>query len=234
MKIGVLLGGTSQEREVSLESGKAISAACKALGHDVLEIDPKNGIVNLFSDLDSLDLVFNGLHGGDGENGVIQGLLQSMGKRFTGSQNESSAICMDKRVSKALVDRKKILTPNWISINEEEEIQMDHEINYPLIVKPNDQGSTIGLTVVKNDKELEGAVNLARNYTNIVLVEAFVSGREITVTILGNKAYPIVEIIPSNDLYDYECKYTAGMSKYICPAEIDDNISNYVKKISEI
>ena len=232
MKIGVLLGGSSQERQVSLESGKAISTACKALGHDVLEIDPKNGIVSLFSDLEPLDLVFNGLHGGDGENGVIQGLLQSMGKRFTGSQNESSAICMDKRVTKALVDRKKILTPNWISINEEEEIQMDHGIKYPLIVKPNDQGSTIGLTVVKNDKELEGAVNLARNYTNIVLVEAFISGREITVTILGNKAYPIVEIIPSNDLYDYECKYTKGMTEYSCPADLNNELTLEIQNIA--
>ena len=232
MKIGVLFGGASQEREVSLESGKAISIACKSLGHDVVELDPKNGIDSLFSDIEPLDLIFNGLHGGDGENGVIQGFLQSIGKRFTGSQNESSAICMDKRVSKALVHRKKILTPNWISIDKEEEIPMDHGIKYPLIVKPNDQGSTIGLTIVKNDKELENAVSLARKYTNIVLVEAFVSGREITVSIIGNKAYPIVEIIPSNDLYDYECKYTKGMTTYLCPADLTDELTLKIQNIA--
>ena len=232
MKIGVLFGGASQEREVSLESGKAISIACKSLGHDVVELDPKNGIDSLFSDIEPLDLIFNGLHGGDGENGVIQGFLQSIGKRFTGSQNESSAICMDKRVSKALVHRKKILTPNWISIDKEEEIPMDHGIKYPLIVKPNDQGSTIGLTIVKNDKELEGAVNLARKYTNIVLVEAFVPGREITVTIIGNKAYPIVEIMPSNDLYDYECKYTKGMTTYLCPADLTNELTLKIQNIA--
>ena len=232
MKIGVLFGGASQEREVSLESGKAISIACKSLGHDVVELDPKNGIDSLFSDIEPLDLIFNGLHGGDGENGVIQGFLQSIGKRFTGSQNESSAICMDKRVSKALVHRKKILTPNWISIDKEEETPMDHGIKYPLIVKPNDQGSTIGLTVVKNDKELENAVSLARKYTNIVLVEAFVSGREITVSIIGNKAYPIVEIIPSNDLYDYECKYTKGMTTYLCPADLTDELTLKIQNIA--
>ena len=232
MKIGVLFGGASQEREVSLESGKAISIACKSLGHDVVELDPKNGIDSLFSDIEPLDLIFNGLHGGDGENGVIQGFLQSIGKRFTGSQNESSAICMDKRVSKALVHRKKILKPNWISIDKEEDIPMDHGIKYPLIVKPNDQGSTIGLTIVKNDKELKGAVNLARNYTNIVLVEAFVSGREITVSIIGNKAYPIVEIIPSNDLYDYECKYTKGMTSYLCPADLTDELTLKIQNIA--
>ena len=232
MKIGVLFGGASQEREVSLGSGKAIATACKSLGHDVIELDPKNGIDSLFSDIEPLDLIFNGLHGGDGENGVIQGFLQYIGKRFTGSQNESSAICMDKRVSKALVHRKKILTPNWISIDKEEEIPMDHGIKYPLIVKPNDQGSTIGLTIVKNDKELEGAVNLARKYSNIVLIEAFVSGREITVSIIGNKAYPIVEIIPSNDLYDYECKYTKGMTTYLCPADLTDELTLKIQNIA--
>ena len=232
MKIGVLFGGASQEREVSLESGKAISVACKSLGHDVVELDPINGIDSLFSDIEPLDLIFNGLHGGDGENGVIQGFLQSIGKRFTGSQNESSAICMDKRVSKALVHRKKILTPNWISIDKEEEIPMDHGIKYPLIVKPNDQGSTIGLTIVKNDKELKGAVNLARKFTSIVLVEAFVSGREITVTIIGNKAYPIVEIMPSNDLYDYECKYTKGMTSYLCPADLTNELTLKIQNIA--
>ena len=172
--------------------------------------------------LESVDLVFNGLHGGDGENGVIQGLLQSMGKRFTGSNNESSAICMDKRVSKTLVSQKNILTPNWVSIDSAEKYPTNIGIDYPLIVKPNDQGSTIGLTVAKNNKELEEAVTLAREYTKGVLIEAFVPGREITVTIVGNKAYPIVEIIPANDLYDYECKYTKGMAEYPCPAEISN------------
>ena len=204
----------------------------ESLGHDVVELDPKNGIDSLFSDIEPLDLIFNGLHGGDGENGVIQGFLQSIGKRFTGSQNESSAICMDKRVSKALVHRKKILTPNWISIDKEEEIPTDHGIKYPLIVKPNDQGSTIGLTVVKNDKGLEDAVNFARKYTSIVLVEAFVLGREITVSIIGNKAYPIVEIIPSNDLYDYECKYTKGMTTYLCPADLTDELTLKIQNIA--
>ena len=232
MKIGVLLGGNSHEREISIKSGKAIVTACKDLGHDVIELDPKNGIDSLFNDIEPLDLVFNGLHGGDGENGVIQGFLQSIGKRFTGSQNQSSAICMDKRVSKALVHRKKILTPNWISIDKDEKIPIEHGIKYPLIVKPNDQGSTIGLTIVKNDKELEGAVNLARKYSNIVLIEAFVSGREITVSIIGNKTYPIVEIIPLNDFYDYESKYTKGMTDYSCPADLGNELTQKIQNIA--
>ena len=114
MKIGVLNGGSSEERDVSLKSGKAIISACEELGHNVISIDPKDGIDSLIDNLKGLDLVFNGLHGGEGENGVIQGLLQSMGVKFTGSGNESSAICMDKRLSKALVQRKNILTPDWL------------------------------------------------------------------------------------------------------------------------
>ncbi len=232
MKIGVLLGGISPERDVSLKSGKAIISACEQLGYDVVSIDPKDGVASLLIKIESVDLVFNGLHGGDGENGVIQGLLQSMGKRFTGSDNESSAICMDKRVSKALVSRKNILTPNWISIDSVEKKPTNFEIDYPLIVKPNDQGSTIGLTVVKSDKELEEAITLARRYTKIVLIEAFVSGREITVTIIGNKAYPIIEIIPTNDLYDYECKYTKDMAEYPCPAELSNELTLKIQNIA--
>ena len=232
MKIGVLLGGSSPERDISLKSGKAIISACQQLGHDVVSIDPKDGISYLLEKLESVDLVFNGLHGGDGENGVIQGLLQSMGKRFTGSNNESSAICMDKRVSKALVRRKNILTPNWVSIDSVEKNPTNIGIDYPLVVKPNDQGSTIGLTVAKNNKELEEAVTLAREYTKVVLIEAFVPGREITVTIVGNKAYPIVEIIPANDLYDYECKYTKGMAEYPCPAEISNELTLKIQNIA--
>ncbi len=232
MKIGVLLGGISPERDVSLKSGKAIISACEQLGYDVVSIDPKDGVASLLKKIESVDLVFNGLHGGDGENGVIQGLLQSMGKRFTGSDNESSAICMDKRVSKALVSRKNILTPNWISIDSVEKKPTNFEIDYPLIVKPNDQGSTIGLTVVKSDKELEEAITSARRYTKIVLIEAFVSGREITVTIIGNKAYPIIEIIPTNDLYDYECKYTKDMAEYPCPAELSNELTLKIQNIA--
>ena len=229
MKIGVLNGGNSEEREVSLNSGSAIISACKELGHDVISIDPINGIDSLMNDLKNLDLVFNGLHGGDGENGVIQGLLQTIGVRFTGSSNEASAICMDKRLSKSLVKQKKILTPEWISLDKDEEIPKNHKFNFPLIVKPNDQGSTIGLTVVNNDRELNVAIASARKFTRIVLIEDFVKGREITVTIIGNKPYPIVEIIPKKGLYDYESKYSKGLTDYFCPADIKSDLTTTIQ-----
>jgi len=230
MKIGVLLGGNSAEREVSLASGKAISAACKELGHDVLDLDPQFDVRLLVSDLLTVDLVFNGLHGGDGENGVIPGFLQSLGVKYTGSKTEASAICMDKRISKALVHRKDLLTPNWVSLANNDPLPSVGDMVFPVVIKPNDQGSTIGLTVVKDESELDDAIELARQFANVVLIEEFIVGKEITVTVIGDKAYPIVEIVPSHGLYDYECKYNQGMTEYFCPANIDKDLTKAIQE----
>jgi len=228
MKIGVLLGGNSAEREVSLASGKAISAACKELGHDVLDLDPEFDMKLLVPDLLTVDLVFNGLHGGDGENGVIPGFLQSLGVKYTGSKTEASAICMDKRISKALVHRKDLLTPNWVSLANNDPFSSVGDMVFPVVIKPNDQGSTIGLTVVKDESEIDDAIKLARQFANVVLIEEFIVGKEITVTVIGDKAYPIVEIVPSHGLYDYECKYNKGMTEYFCPAIIDKDLTKAI------
>ena len=230
MKIGVLLGGNSAEREVSLSSGKAISAACKELGHDVIDLDPQFDMKLLVPDLLTVDLVFNGLHGGDGENGVIPGFLQSLGVKYTGSTTEASAICMDKRISKALVHRKDLLTPNWVSLDNNDPLPSVGDMVFPVVIKPNDQGSTIGLTVVKDESELDVAIELARQFANVVLIEEFIVGKEITVTVIGDKAYPIVEIVPSHDLYDYECKYNKGMTEYFCPANIDKDLTKAIQE----
>ena len=230
MKIGVLLGGNSSEREVSLASGKAISAACKELGHDVLDLDPQFDMRSLVPDLLTVDLVFNGLHGGDGENGVIPGFLQSLGVKYTGSRTEASAICMDKRISKALVQRKDLLTPNWVSLAKNDPFSSVGDMVFPIVIKPNDQGSTIGLTVVKDESEIDDAIKLARRFANVVLIEEFIAGKEITVTVIGNKAYPIVEIVPSHELYDYDCKYNQGMTEYFCPANIDKDLTKGIQE----
>ena len=230
MKIGVLLGGNSAEREVSLASGKAISAACKELGHNVLDLDPQIDVRLLVPDLLTVDLVFNGLHGGDGENGVIPGFLQSLGVKYTGSRTEASAICMDKRISKALVHRKDLLTPNWVSLANNDPLPSVGDMVFPVVIKPNDQGSTIGLTVVKDESELDDAIELARKFANVVLIEEFIVGKEITVTVIGDKAYPIVEIVPSHGLYDYECKYNQGMTEYFCPANIDKDLTKAIQE----
>ena len=229
-KIAVLMGGPGEEKDVSLKSGEAIKKALNHNGYDVTSIILDAKLEKLVKELLSVDLVFLGLHGNIGENGTIQGFLDALGIIYTGSGPLSSAICMDKNISKIIAKNNGIMTPKWKLCNT---AIHDAKMNYPVIVKPNGQGSTVGLQIAHNESELKPALEYAFNYDNSVLVEEYIQGRELTVMLIDGKAQPVCEIIPSHEFYDYECKYTAGMSKYICPAEIDDNISNYVKKISE-
>lgn len=229
-KIAVLMGGPGEEKDVSLKSGEAIKKALNHNGYDVTSIILDTKLEKLVKELLSVDLVFLGLHGNIGENGTIQGFLDALGIIYTGSGPLSSAICMDKNISKIIAKNNGIMTPKWNLCNT---AIHDAKMNYPVIVKPNGQGSTVGLQIAHNESELKPALEYAFNYDNSVLVEEYIQGRELTVMLIDGKAQPVCEIIPSHEFYDYECKYTAGMSKYICPAEIDDNISNYVKKISE-
>ena len=232
MKIGLLVGGDSPERDVSLSSGKAIHKALELLGNNVIVLDTFNGIRSLESKILNVDLIFNGLHGGDGENGNVAAYLESLNIPFTGSDQDSSKICMDKDLSKKLVSDKGIGTPNWIvSSSLPSESQLE-SLGLPIIVKPNDQGSTIGLSLVKDKIEIGPAFKIASNFADSVMFESFILGREITVPIIGSNSYSIVEIVPKKNLYDYECKYTAGMSEYFCPADIDDNLSNKIKNIA--
>jgi D-alanine-D-alanine ligase len=231
-KIAVLMGGPGEEREISLQSGKAIQLALEAIGYNVLSITMENKLGDIISDLHSVDLVFLGLHGSIGENGTIQGFLESLGIKYTGSDPISSAICMDKNISKIIARDSKVNTPNWEIVTRGQTLNEDNS-EFPLVIKPNDQGSTVGLTIVHDESELGPALNLAYNYSSSVMVEKFIEGRELTVTLIGGKALPVCEIIPSHELYDYECKYTPGMSKYVCPADIDLDITKRVQEITE-
>jgi len=229
-KIAVLMGGPGEEREVSLKSGKAIIEALQANSYDVSSIIIDTDLVNLVEKLSSVDLVFLGLHGDIGENGTIQGFLESLGIIYTGSGTLSSAICMDKNISKIVAANNNILTPKWKLYNN---INDNDEFKYPLVVKPNGQGSTVGLRIVHNEEELKPALEHAFNYDTSVLVEEYIEGRELTVMVLDGKAYPVCEIIPSHELYDFDCKYTAGMSKYICPAKIGLELTDNIQQVSE-
>jgi D-alanine-D-alanine ligase len=231
-KIAVLMGGPGEEREISLQSGKAIQLALEAIGYNVLSITMENKLGDIISDLHSVDLVFLGLHGSIGENGTIQGFLESLGVKYTGSDPLSSAICMDKNISKIIARDSKVNTPNWKIVTRGQTLNEDNS-EFPLVIKPNDQGSTVGLTIVHDESELCPALNLAYNYSSSVMVEQFIEGRELTVTLIGGKALPVCEIIPSHELYDYECKYTSGMSKYVCPADIDLDLTKRVQEITE-
>lgn len=255
MKIAVLLGGTSPEREVSLDSGKNIAAALRLNDHDVLEFDPglttKELIENLniqsinssflenesglFSNIFLLkelnvDLVFNGLHGGYGENGVIQTLLDTLDIKYTGSGSEACMLAMDKEISKMLLSQVGLPTAKSMTIRKENDLIDIAKLNFPIIVKPADGGSSLGHSILENDEGIEQAVKFAFKYGKKVLIEEFISGKEIAAGVLMGKALSLVHIKPTHDMYDYECKYTPGLSSYEVPAKLDARITNQIQE----
>ncbi len=227
--IAVLMGGPSSERDVSINSGKAMFTACESLGYDTILIEFEDDILSHLDTLNRVDLVLIALHGGIGENGRIQGMFESLGIRYTGSDALSSAICMDKHISKLLAEDVGISTPKWKRIRKGKTINK-FEYALPCVIKPNSQGSTIGLTIVNEESNFDFAIKKAFEYDDEILIEQFIDGKEITVSIVGNEVLPIIEIKPSHDLYDYECKYTKGMTEYICPAELDEILTNKIQQ----
>ncbi len=226
------MGGTSLEREVSLTSGKAIVDVCQKLGYDTIPLILNGNLTDLLPDLQKVDLVFIALHGGEGENGSIQGFLEELGIKYNGSGVLASALGMDKNISKVLAQSIGIPTPKWQLFNTLEDSLKYKHTSFPIVVKPNDGGSTIGLTIVHKASKMETALRYADNNGNGILIEDYIPGRELTVTIIGSKVYPIVEIVPSHESYDYECKYTEGMSDYKCPADLSKAQADSIQKMS--
>ena len=225
------MGSDSPEREISIKTGEAVKNALLKMSYDVECIEFSDDLGSTIPKLSNYELVFNALHGGIGENGTVQGLLECLKISYTGSGVFASSVCMNKHFSKTIVSQMGYKTPDWILLKKGMQIPLlDY---FPVIVKPNSQGSTVGLTLVENSVDLEKAVGYAFEYDDEVLLETFISGRELTVSIVGNEILPIVEIIPSNRLYDYECKYSPGMSHYICAPELPDNLSEEIKETGE-
>ena len=251
MRITVLLGGVSAEREVSLSSGLRIAAALREKGHAVVCLDPAEGVLTRETErallaagvgsappsLDALaglasrslspvlgtspevtdtDCVFLALHGGQGEDGTVQALLDLVGVPYTGSGHLASALAMDKHLSKVVLRAAGVATADWLMAPRNEPMDAAHvgvQLGWPVVVKPSKQGSTVGLSIVRAPDELAAAVAEAFRYDDEVMVEQFVPGRELTVGILGEAVLPTIEIVPAKELYDYECKYTPGMAQ---------------------
>lgn len=254
MKVAVLMGGRSAEREISLMTGRGIAASLRSIGHDVLAIDAANGQLlpegreddapqlNVLEKVDQsrwlategirgAQVVFVALHGGAGENGTLQALLELAGKPYTGSGVMASSIAMNKAMSKKLFEREGIPTPPWQLVMAElgpEEVDVDRLGGYPIVVKPNEQGSTVGLSIVHQSDQLQDALRLAAEYGHETLIERYIPGRELTVAVLGDEALPIVEIRPKSGFYDYESKYTSGKSEYECPARLPEAVATRV------
>lgn len=257
--IAVILGGTSPERAVSKQSGKSIYYAVESLGYNVKIIDPAYGtkqpekLEDYFSDcdcgelsnqnyikainsdlFDNVDLALIALHGQWGEDGTIQSLFELKGIKYTGSGVLGSSLTMDKARSKVMFTHFGVSTPKWIDVNmnikvEELKIKIESELSYPCIIKPNDQGSTLGLTKCSSPEDVDKAFYLAKQFSDSILIEEFIVGREIAVAIINNKVLPLLEIIPKHEIYDYECKYTDGMSEYIVPADLTPEVEDKLK-----
>ena len=221
LRVGILMGGPSEEREVSIATGKAVIDACVENGYNATEFGFINDYKKHLKRLKKQNIIFNALHGGIGENGSIQKWLDKNNIKYTGSGSISSSLCMDKAASKEIAKRNGIETPDWQLI---QKANQEVKISPPFVVKPNDQGSTIGLSIVKDDQFTQSAMDLAFQHGNSIIIEKFISGRELTIPIINEEAYPIVEINPKNNFYDYECKYTPGMSEYSCPAILEKNL----------
>jgi len=268
MKIAVLMGGVSEEREVSLQSGIQVVDALRSIGHEALAVDTSHGVLGpgeekslrgagikdpppaaltgdilLTGDTGALtrdpelsgtDLVFLVLHGGSGEDGTVQTLLELAGIAFTGSDRVGCALAMDKDLSKRLLQQGGVPTPGWITTvgRAEGEARLQEVVEtlgLPVIVKPPSGGSTLGLTLAHDFVELGEALELALKYEETVLFEEYIQGRELTVGILGEEALPVGEIIPAHELFDYECKYKPGMAQEIFPADLPDSVAKRVQ-----
>ena len=249
MKIAVLFGGDSMERDVSIASAAQVVAALRSLGHDVLAVDSGRGQLTaadekrLFSgridklppekaavtslptvistpDLANVDVVFLALHGGSGEDGTVQALLDLAGIPYTGSGKLASALGWDKDVAKRLFLAAGVPTPEWLMAPAELGA-VQERLGFPLIVKPNGQGSTVGLTLVQRPEDLAAAVELAASFDKEVMLERYIAGRELTVGILDDEALAVGEIIPATGpIFDYAAKYQPNGAKEIFPADL--------------
>ena len=207
------------------------------LEKDFAEMSNRNCIDAINSGLlDNVDIVFSALHGKWAEDGTIQSLLELRGLKYTGSKVLASALAMDKEMSKVIFRQAGVKTADWFTVNSRtfEPIliadQIKQEIGFPCIIKPNDQGSTVGLKFVKDESEVEEGIILAQQYSTKALIEKYIPGRELTVAVLINEALPVLEIVPKSGLYDYKSKYTSGMSEYIVPAKIPDDVAIKAKQ----
>lgn len=219
-KVGVLMGGNSAEREVSLKSGAAVLAALQRQGVDAHAFDPaKRSLGDLA--MAEFDRVFIALHGRHGEDGCIQGALELMGLPYTGSGVMASAIGMDKWRTKLLWQAAGLPTPDWALLEANSDFAaIEKQLGLPIFVKPAREGSSIGMSKVKQPGELKAAYEKAAGFDSLVLAEKFVDGGEFTCAILGGQPLPMIHLVPKNEFYDYEAKYLRDDTEYRCPCDL--------------
>ena len=264
LRIAVLMGGTSAERDVSLASGIRIMEALRKTGHEVTAVDTVAGVLSAADEqrllaggvvktappdtkalirmnaamqgtlkaLPNADVLFLALHGGQGEDGTLQALLDLTGVPYTGSGHLASALAMDKDLSKHLFRAAGVPTADWLMAPVTVE-EVRASLGFPVIVKPSKQGSTVGLSIVKSPEQLQPAIEAALEHDDEVMIERFIAGRELTVGILGDDVLPVGEIISKNEIYDYEAKYTPGMAVEEFPARLTKAETETVQRLAK-
>ena len=234
--------GAVQPVEDSIFEGRAAIGQEFPSAEELKKYSNKKVIECINSDIfDNTDIVFLGLHGKFGEDGRIQSLLEMRGVKYTGSGVTSSAMAMDKDISKIMFNHFGVPTPRWFMMEKwnysiaEIDRRIKDSFDYPAVVKPNDEGSTVGLSIVQPDVEdvqLAAGIEGAFAYSDKIMIEEFIEGRELTVAVLGDEALPVVEIKPKDGFYDYEHKYTKGMTEYICPADLPKSLAEELREKS--
>ncbi|MFH1963551.1 MAG: D-alanine--D-alanine ligase [bacterium] len=228
-KIGVLAGGISSEREVSLRSGKNVLESLKTQGFKTSIIDPADN--DFIEQMKKIDVAFIALHGGYGEDGSIQGLLEVMGIPYTGSGVLASALAMNKVSSKRIFREQGIPTPDYAYFPLTDGYSYENlssRLGLPLIAKPVSEGSSVGVTIIRNEPGIKEIIDELTDKYRDVFIEKYIHGQSVTVSILGNgkklRALPVLELVSKNEFYDYEAKYTSGMTEFIIPARLDADI----------
>jgi len=228
-RVAVLMGGPAAEREVSLNSGKAVTRALITQGVDATAVDV-NSLHDLIEIAKHYDRAFIALHGRWGEDGVVQAVLEELKLPYTGSGVAASAIAMDKLRTKLLWLGAGLKTPRFIWVSEQAPLNVEtFSIPFPVIVKPSREGSSIGMRKVESVSQLEEAVAYAQKYDSDVLVEQWVTGREYTGAVLNGEALPLIELKTSHDFYDFDAKYCSSDTQYICPCGLDSELEDELK-----
>jgi D-alanine-D-alanine ligase len=263
MKIAVLFGGTSEERDVSIASAAQIIPALRSLGHEVIAIDSATGrlapeaerkmltsgvgpeppsstalasmktsaLTAGVADIRDVDVVFLALHGGAGEDGRVQAVLDLAGMAYTGSNHIASAVAMDKDLSKRLFRAADVPTADWL-MAPVPALDVNDQLGWPVVVKPNKQGSTVGLSIVRSPQDLPRALELAGRFDSEVMVEKFIAGRELTVGVLEGQALPVGEIITPGEIFDYRAKYQQGGAREVFPADLPPAASQEAQRLA--
>ena len=239
-KILVILGGNSKERNISLDTGRSCISALKKMGYNTIKFDPKKTSLNNIKKINP-DVIFNALHGKDGEDGNMQSFFEYLGIPYTHSGVLSSMISMNKYISKKLFEKNKIKTPKYFYFSKKDNFNIDlrkkikkNNLSFPIVVKPNNEGSSIGVKICKNFKSLTYEFKkLSKVYENL-LFETYIPGQEIQVALIGGKSIGAIELRPKRRFYDYQAKYKkSAKTKHLVPAPINKKKYNEVLKISE-